>query len=298
MVHVYSSLPLLKTPQPKVKDKPISPKMKKSDPIKQVTPTKAVKPEFKAETKDFYMVELDPNDWVIRQCTAVCGIELNGHEIPKEMIPYINDNGNSWWNDHIKKYYQTFIGGHNFFEHNQTVSDSYGFLADATLRKIEVSNGKHVLYVDVIVCTNIPKSPNQSNVKEIIENKINTLSMGCVSDSLMCSKCGNISSDDDNDCDHIQRQLGRQYLGRNGISKVSAIIWDVNEQGKTEIGVNFFELSWVRVPAYVGATAAHDLKFDAGDKVYFKMPKSAIDRTDGWDAVNYWAKKGQLKIIK
>lgn len=305
MVHFTSNLPLLKSPQPKI-DKVVAPKTKNSDKVVAPTPSenkpveakKPVKPAFEAEDKDMWTIEINPNDWIIRQCTAVCGVDLVNGEIPKEFVPYINDNGNSWVNDHIKKYYKTFIGGHNFFEHVQDTKVSYGFLADATLRKVEIDGNKASLYVDVIVCTNRNKCPDNSVLREIESNQINTLSMGCLSESQRCSKCGTISDDDDTDCVHMKRQIGRQYMSRNGLSKISAIVWPEDANGNSEIGIDFIELSWVRTPAYRGATAAHEINFDRGDKVYFRMPISSINRTDGYDAVNFWAKKGELKIIK
>ena len=300
MLHISEKLPLLKSPQPKTK-KVVSPNMKKSDPIQSITPTEAFKPRFKSETPEFCAVEIDPKDWIIRQTTAVCGIRLEDYIIPENMVKYINENGNSWSRDDIRKYYKTFIGGHNFFDHDQEIKNSYGFLADAVMRKIDVgNNGDYIIYVDVITCTNKNQSPNMDNLRRIESNEINTLSMGCQSDAVRCSQCGTVSSTSENDCKHLRRQIGRKFIAPKGaISKTSAIVWANDEEGNSEMGIDFIELSWVGNPAYRGATASFDLNgFEDKDKIYFKIPTTSVYRKDGFDAIPYWESKGELKIIK
>lgn len=299
MIHVSKQLPKLKAPIPTIPNKPKAPSLPSMDNTPDYkTPSTVSKPDFKAADPENGLIELDSNDWVLTQTTAVCGFEMNPNgSIPRDMIKYVNENGNSWEYQDIMKYWKTFIGGHNFYEHNQDPKLSYGFLADATLRDIKTDSGKKLVYVDVVVATNISKSPNRSVVSRIKSGELNTLSMGCVSDGIRCSKCGYILSDEEDEyCECLRTRKGRQYLNGRDVSVISAVIHSSDKNGNIDTGVDFYELSWVETPAFAGANGHYRFINSDKEKIYIKMPMASINRTDGWDAVKYWESKGALKI--
>jgi hypothetical protein len=304
---VGSSLPKLKAPIPKVKGKPKSPDMNISEPLPDhtlvaksvVSQASVVRFGDKPADKEYVIVELDTKDWVFHQTTAVASCEMeDGFYIPANMVKFVNSNGNSFLNEHLEKYYTSFIGAHNFYEHIQDPKKSYGFLGGAVLRPITQEDGSTVNYVDVLVCTNKNVVPNKSVVNRVEAGKLTTLSMGCFSTGYRCSKCGHMFVESSEKCDCIRRSLGRNYLSPKGeLSKVSAIVYPYVGDQEDGAGINFVELSWVEDPAFVGATSSYRLDFDQNDKVYLKIPMSSYKRDDGFDAINHWSALNQLKVI-
>lgn len=301
-------LPKLKAPIPQVKGKPKAPDIDISEPLPDqtlvaktvVSQASVVRFGSKPADKEYVIVELDTKDWVFHQTSAVASCQMeDGYYIPQNMTKYVNSNSNSFLNEHLEKYYNSFIGAHNFYEHIQDPKKSYGFLGGAVLRPITLDDGSKVNYVDVLVCTNKNIVPNKSVVNRVDKGELKTLSMGCFSTGYRCSKCGTTYVENKDKCVCIRKSLGRNYLSPKGeLSVVSAIVYPYTDNEETGAGINFVELSWVEDPAFVGATSSYKINFDQNDKVYLKIPTASYNRNDGFDAVKYWLSLGQLRVIK
>ena len=85
------------------------------------------------------------SDWLFTQVTAISSVLL--HEGSKFLIDpatakFVNGNANCWTDDTVRKYYRSFVGAHNFKDHEQDKNKSYGVVIDAVLRPMRIAEGK------------------------------------------------------------------------------------------------------------------------------------------------------------
>jgi len=295
-------LPKLKSPNPdrgKKKKKKIPENKEVVSPLKapMITPSNAKK--TRKSSSDYIVISCNSSDWVFSQSVALCSVNVNsnGHTITSSTANYVNDNGNSWETSVVKKYYDTFIGGHNYYNHIQDPRESYGFIVNARCRDVKVAN-EIVSFVDVLMATNINKTPNESILKRILSKDINTSSMGCVSDVIKCSKCGALSEDDTDECVHMKFQLGNRYKSNYGDSVVAALISDESKSSNNGY-LEFYEQSWVPNPAFRGAVAAYRLEVPKNTELFFKMPIKALERKEKVkNGMKVWLDRNEFKVVK
>jgi len=254
------------------------------------------------KSKKNRIIKVNSSDFVISQITILTSCEVeDDYMIKPSSVPFINANGNSWKNEDIERTYHTFIGGHNFLEHDQNEKKSYGFIADATLKKRSLEDGGYVYDVDLLVATARRLTPDDSVAEKILKDKSAKFSMGCYSSSIQCSYCGNVSEQPTDDCVHLSNKLGSTFVTTSGgISEVSAIITPLrkgDDPDKPTGFIRFIEASIVRDPAYAGAVLGYILNIDDNRDIYFKIPESQFNRKS-FNGIKHWAKKGLVKIIK
>lgn len=186
------------------------------------------------------MTEGDPHDWLIKP----------------ECSQFVNSNLDAWSNEVLRMSYTTFIGSYNFEEHYQNSQASKGKIFDAVLRKVWLTADVYIYFVDILVGTDYA---NEELIQRILSNRLSTMSMGCVTDVVVCSWCGHKADDKTPLCAHL---AGRDYIGGANKGKIVA-----DDDGVPRIiaelcghkslpggGVKFIEASWVEVPAFAGAT--------------------------------------------
>jgi len=213
---------------------------------------------------------LDPDKYLITHCTIVASVDTD--QVPNaklgnvrvgsttinrkyddyHIVPassqFVNNNGDSWSREVLRMAYPTFIGAQNFQEHVQIEEQSKGRIIDAVARDIGDS-----LYVDILVATN---RKHAKLVQDIESGKLSTLSMGCLTDFTVCSKCGHVAVDETQLCEHIRYAKLNTFLDDAGQKRVIAELcghhtYDDNPDAPG--GVRFIEASWVAVPAFQGA---------------------------------------------
>lgn len=289
-------LPKLREPHPdqgKKKRRPRVPKDK--NPHLKRPPSLVTNGNFvstKYADKDKHTIMLNSSDWIFTQVTALSSCPIDGYYIPAEYRIYINENGNAWSNEQLKRYYGTFIGGHNYYEHEQDPCMSYGFIVDAGLRPVG-----DVYYVDLLVATSTVKPPNQSVFNRICRNDIKTLSMGCQSEACQCSRCGKVFRNLETAvlCSHLNHQLGCDFVSKEGDTYTTAmIVTDGGVDGNIEFG----EISWVNDPAFAGATSNYRISLPANQEIYFEFPKAALERANRDFAGAKWWLDQNLVTIK
>lgn len=250
------------------------------------------------QDKSFALVTLNSSDWVFTQSTIVSSVnvEENGFTITEDSAQFVNDNQNTWTTPVLKKWYKTFIGAHNFKDHNQVLKDSKGIILDAVLRKItipESKTGEYVLYVDILVATNRNEDPEWAKAIEI--GNVKFMSMGAISSSLICSRCGCVSSTDGDDCEHMQYELGMNFFDKDGIKRrIAAIISDEPDHEDASFMV-FKEASYLSVdPAFRGAVASHLIEVQPNQEIKFQVPRKFLAR----EAFQYWGpQKKQIQGV-
>jgi len=259
-------------------------------------------------------VEMDINDWDFYQVSALTSVpvEDDNHTIPEPYIKFINANGHVWRNQDLKKYYQTYFGGFLFVEHEQDPDKAYGIILDARLRRIKNKKiGTYRYTVELLQAIAKRGTPNDELAAKIAKDGEFRTSMGCASNSITCSICGNISVSDHDMCSHVVFNHGKRYMTKYGyLSKMAELVTPEKKDGKIPefdgddfdaYPISFYENSIVSNPAYLGAVPSYKYSIPkdilVNNKIIIDMPLKAYKRSQ-WNALKYWERKGLLKISK
>jgi hypothetical protein len=139
--------------------------------------------------------------------------------------------------------YRTFIGVPNYLEHCQLPELSKGFVVDAVARDLG-----ETVYIDILVATD---RKHQILINDILSGKLDSLSMGCIAAFTICTKCGNVASDDASVCSCIQYEgKGTRFVDEEGVDHQIA---ETCGHVSVPNSLQFIEASWVHSPAFRGA---------------------------------------------
>jgi hypothetical protein len=207
------------------------------------------------------------DNYLFSHCTIVASVatEDNGYHIKPACADLVNNNGNGWTNPVLMSSFRSFVGGENYLEHIQIPELSKGKILDAVLRpvtyKADGGDEVEVYYCDILVATD---RRHEGLVRNIEAGKMGTMSMGCVANYVQCSQCGVVLGDNDPNCEHIERNLLRTFVGDDGVERVVAELCGRSflKDGKLEgdpDSVKFIEASWVENPAFAGAVLNHSI---------------------------------------
>lgn len=178
------------------------------------------------------MTEPDPEDWLIKpECSHL-----------------VNNNEDGWTNEVLKMSHKSFIGSFNFVEHYQNSKHAKGHILDSVLRKVKIGDGAWVYFCDILVATD---RTHEQLTNGIIAGDVRYMSMGCVTDMVICSYCGKRIEEGDRYCIHLQVQKGSFIPDQDGINRRVAEL--CGHKSLPNGGVRFVEASWVGVPAFPGA---------------------------------------------
>lgn len=185
--------------------------------------------------------------------------------IKPECHEIVNNNGDAWERGLLLSTYRSFIGAHNYLEHIQIPELSKGFIVDAIARDL----GK-TAYIDILVATD---RKHGQLITDIQSGEISAMSMGCISLFTICTKCGNVASDDSQLCPCVMYEgKGTKYRDESGVEHpISELIGHVSVPNSNQ----FIEASWVRNPAFKGAVRRNILNGDA-QHVAAKMTEAAL----------------------
>jgi hypothetical protein len=174
------------------------------------------------------------------------------YRIKPEVSSIINNNGDAWDRNLLLSTYRTFIGAQNYLEHIQVPELSKGFIVDAIARDLGQS-----CYIDILVATD---RRHTQLVQDILQGKLSALSMGCISAFTICTKCGNVASDESQLCPCIQYEgKHTEYFDEDGHKhKIAELIGHSSIPNSNQ----FIEASWVANPAFKGAVRRNFLNAD------------------------------------
>lgn len=144
-----------------------------------------------------------------------------------------NQNGDYFPLEEIEKSYHTFIGK-GFYKDHQT--ESVDLIKGKILSARIVKYGDN--YVETLVAVDRKKDPEF--VRQLDNNIINSVSMGCMVENGTCSVCGNTAYHPKELCSHMNPDL-KSYC--KGSRNEKGIIYEINR------GIVFAELSGVSIPA-------------------------------------------------
>jgi hypothetical protein len=204
------------------------------------------------------MTESDPYDWYIKPETS----------------HLVNNNDDAWENEVLRLSHRSFVGSFNFLEHYQNTKESKGTIVDSILRKIQIAGPETwVYFCDLLVATALE---HEDLVSEIRTGDVRYMSMGCVTDVVICSYCGHQVKEGDTNCYHLSRHKGQFLPDDDGIARRVAEL--CGHKSLPNGGVTFIEASWVETPAFPGAVNRGIIANEwSGPSV---NPKSAKDLSD------------------
>jgi len=168
--------------------------------------------------------------------------------IKPECSAMVNNNDDAWENMVLKLSAPSFVGAFNFVEHFQNSKYTKGHILSHVLRKITLAPDVWIYYCDLLVATDLT---HEKLVDDIRNNKVRYLSMGCVTDLVICSYCGAHITDASTYCNHLQFQKGTFLADDDGIPRRIAEL--CGHKSMPNGGVKFVEASWVATPAFPGA---------------------------------------------
>jgi hypothetical protein len=188
--------------------------------------------------------------------------------VTPETEKYINLRGDCWSREVIKASYKNFVGANVFLEHDQRKQYNKGRVIDAVLR-----NTGDSYYVDILVAT---ERRHVDIIAGLENGNYSAMSMGCYADYAICTRCGNVSTNDSDACWCVKHIKGQQYrCAETGkLRKHGELIGHISHPNGYG-GVEFHEASWVASPAAPGAVKHADITWD---KAVQRMGSAVIGR--------------------
>ena len=207
---------------------------------------------FGQKTATFSKVA-DSSSYLLSHCTIMSSVMTEeapeDHLIKPECSHLVNNNDDAWTNEVLKLSHKSFVGAFNFVEHFQNSKYAKGHILDAVLRKVNIAPPDvWVYFCDILVATDLA---HEKLVEDIRSGRVKYLSMGCVTDLVICSFCGARVTDATTYCHHLQFQKGMFLSDEDGVPRRIAEL--CGHQSMANGGVKFVEASWVETPAFPGA---------------------------------------------
>ncbi len=207
---------------------------------------------FGHKTASLAKVADDQTRYLLSHCTIMSSVmteEVEDWLIKPECSHLCNNNDDAWTNEVLALSHKSFIGAFNFVEHYQNSAHSKGHILDAILRKIQIAGPEvWVYFCDILVATDMD---HEKLVTDIRGGDIRYLSMGCVTDLVICSFCGQEVADNSAYCNHLMFQKGTFIEDESGVMRRVAEL--CGHKSMPHGGVKFVEASWVATPAFPGA---------------------------------------------
>jgi hypothetical protein len=205
-----------------------------------------------ASTATIAKIAADQSKYLLSHATIMASVHCEDEPfdffIRPESSIFVNQNEDAWENDVLKLSYRTFVGGFNFQEHKQNSKLSKGHILDAVLRKVHLTPEIFVHYCDILVATDLS---HESLIADIRSGKTKYMSMGCLTDVVICSFCGARCTDPETYCKHLLYRKGEYLFDDEGIPRRVAEL--CGHKSLPGGGVHFIEASWVGTPAFPGA---------------------------------------------
>ncbi len=201
------------------------------------------------KTASSILVPGETSQYLLSHCTILASVmtepEPFDYYIKPETAIFVNSNLDAFPSNVVKLAYKTFIGAFNFLEHFQNSKHAKGHVFDAFLRKITiVPDDVWIYYVDILVGTDLR---HKELVDDIRSGRKSYLSMGCVTDLVICSYCGKRVVESSDYCSHLLFHKGLFLPDDDGVPRrVAELCGHPSLPGG---GVRFIEASWVKTPA-------------------------------------------------
>jgi hypothetical protein len=173
------------------------------------------------------IAKYDPSKWLLSHCSIMASVDVDQADpkdpksdylIKPEYSIFVNNNGDSWERELLRKASKTFLGADNFCEHVQLEALSKGKVIDVALRDVPFTKDKDgkdltTLYVDILIATD---RKHKDLVDKIGSGEYAAVSMGCSIMYSICSQCGRKIEDETQACKHIRYFKNNSFYDENG----------------------------------------------------------------------------------
>lgn len=241
----------------------------------------------KPKLKNSVYITLNSDKWLLTQTTAVSSVNLfDEYKITPSTAEFVNNNGNSWDTELLKKIYKTFIGCHNYKNHVQDPKLSRGIVLDAVPRKVQLNNKEWNIYVDILVATSKTEYPDWCKAIENGTIKYGSVGLSC--STLRCSRCGHIADNPSEFCEHMRFQRGQYFIDplTGDRLRQANMVWNAADKNGNRV-CNFTEWSYLdNNPAYVGAALAYVISVPNNTNVTFECDARILKK----QAFKIWQK--------
>ncbi len=195
----------------------------------------------------------ETSKYLLSHCTIMASVQTEAEPfdylIKPECSHLVNNNEDAWSNEVLRLSASSFVGAFNFVEHFQNSKYAKGHILSQVLRKIQIAGPDcWVYFCDILVATDLA---HEKLISDIRSGNVRYLSMGCVTDLVICSYCGAHVTDQSSYCGHLNFQKGTFLVDDDGISRRVAEL--CGHKSLPNGGVKFVEASWVGTPAFPGA---------------------------------------------
>lgn len=175
---------------------------------------------FGHKTASFKKIAANTSKYLLTHVTIMSSVMTESapydYLIKPECSYLVNNNDDGWENTVLKMSYRSFVGAFNFLEHYQNSKAAKGHIVDAVLRKIHITSDTWVYFVDLLVATDLA---HEDLVSKIRNDEIRYLSMGCVTDLVVCSYCGHHVTDSNDFCTHLRYNKGQFLPDEDGVPR-------------------------------------------------------------------------------
>ena len=156
----------------------------------------------------------------------------------------VNLNGDLFPHDELKASYASFIGKGIYFNHDsQDPEKAFGIILDAMYTPTLYNNdGYEDKYIEILgaIDRKAIEAKRPGLLKDIESGRVTSTSMGTIAQRAKCSICGNIATNCETLCNHVDPRSPLYMKGRNVLGKACF---------ETNYGLTFVEDSIVYVPA-------------------------------------------------
>lgn len=207
---------------------------------------------FSRKTASQKRIAADQSKYLLSHCTIMASVateeEPHDYLIKPESSIFVNNNQDAWTNPVLRLSFRSFVGAFNFLEHFQNSKASKGHILDAVLRKVQLTPDTYIYYCDILVATDLAHA---DLVEDIRSGTMKYMSMGCLTDLVICSYCGARCTDSATYCQHLLYRKGDFLFDDEGVPRRVAEL--CGHHSLPNGGVKFVESSWVGTPAFPGA---------------------------------------------
>ena len=209
---------------------------------------------FGHKTASLKRIATDQSKYLLSHCTIMSSVAVEAEPFDYLIRPcsshLVNNNDDAWSSAVLKLSAPSFVGAFNFVEHFQNSKFAKGHILSQVLRKIHLTPDPEdwVYFCDILVATDLT---HDKLVSDIRNGQVRYMSMGCVTDLVICSFCGARVTDQSTYCHHLNFNKGTFLVDDDGISRRVAEL--CGHKSLPNGGVKFVEASWVATPAFPGA---------------------------------------------
>lgn len=198
------------------------------------------------------------------------------YKVSAASTPFVNFRGDAIPTPILEANKNSMIGVPIYVEHAQIPGTEQGQIRDIQWYKHK-SNGEDIMVIDGLM--EVPGNKTES-IQAICDGYFKSVSQSCLAERSVCSKCGHISFETDDFCDHIKNEVLGYFKGKDGKQYIVANV--LGDLSKPEGSIIFIEVSLVANPAFFIANFREVYNID--DVQRYLKTKDAYSNFQSWDS--------------